>query len=116
MRGESTRIYSTGFCGIDIHSLHRVPATRFYFVTRLVPAPGSISFRECVNTLFPPVSVVFLCLLTQCIARRFIGDALRRLLNDSVRLVTGWRHAVGLGRWPWRFRSRMATHVCNASQ
>ena len=33
-----TRNYSTGFCGIDIHSLYLVPAPRFYSVTRIVPA------------------------------------------------------------------------------
>ena len=45
----------------------------------------------------------------------FIGDALGTAKTiDFGRLVTGWRHAVILGRWLWR--SRMARHFCNASQ
>ena len=75
--------------------------------------PVSIPFREYSDTLFPAISVVFLCLLAMHIVKRLTGDALvgqRRLLIDSGGLGAGWRHAVSLGRWLWRFR--MARHVC----
>ncbi len=87
------RIYSTGFCGTEVHSLHLLPAPRFYFVPQMFQ-----------YSLFPAISIVFLCLLARRIAKRLTGDAVvgqRRLLNDSVSLGAEWRHVVSLGRWLW---------------
>ena len=61
-------------------------APHCYSVTRLVPAPVSIPFRKCFNAFLPAISVLFLILFTQRIARRSIGDA----LVGQRRLGVGW--------------------------